>query len=81
MLQPSLLDLVTPETYTERVAALFKAKPGIWIDGMEIAAMAGCYGWRSRISDSRRFYGLAVENRQRRIGRRCISEYRMVTNG
>ncbi len=76
MTQPSLLDLVTPETYTERVAAMFKAQPGVWIDGMVIAQMAGCYGWRSRISDARRAYGLNIENRQRRVGRKVVSEYR-----
>jgi hypothetical protein len=76
MTQPSLLDLVTPETYTERVAALFQSKPGIWIDGLEIAAIGGAYAWRTRLSEARRQFGLTITNRQRRIGKRIISEYR-----
>lgn len=75
MTQP---DLFTPATYTQRVAQLFTSQPGVWIDGLEIAKCAGAYAWRSRISDARREFGLIIENRQRRVGKRVISEYRIV---
>lgn len=70
----------SPATYTQRVAELFTANPGRWLDGLEIAKVAGQYAWRSRISDARRAYGLVIENRQRRIGKRIISEYRWISH-
>lgn len=61
-----------------RLAAFFKDRAGQWIDGRELATVAGLYAWRSRVSDLRRApYGLVIENRQRRNGRFCISEYRL----
>ena len=56
--------------------AFFKAWPGLWIDGMEIARLAGAYAWRTRVSELRTQRGMTIENRQRRIGKRCVSEYR-----
>src|SRR5262245_26392094 len=41
-------------TFAGRVAAYFRARPGVWIDGRDISQIAGCYGWRTRISDIRR---------------------------
>jgi hypothetical protein len=67
-----------PVSYTERVAKLFLSRPTVWIDGLEIARIAGAYAWRSRISDARREFGLNIVNRQRRIGSRVFSEYRYV---
>ena len=80
-MQPSLLDaplLPAPETYTGRVGTLLMAHRNQWVDGLEIAKVGGAYAWRSRLSDLRKFYGWTVENRQRRQGRRVISEYRLV---
>lgn len=51
---------------TARLAALFKAHPGPWLDGLAIQRVAGAYAWRTRISDVRREFGLEIENRQRR---------------
>lgn len=65
-----------------RLAGFLKARPNQWIDGRELATVAGAYGWRTRVSDLRRSpYGLTVENRQRRQGRHTISEYRLVVAG
>lgn len=77
MTQPSLTFDAPAETYTARVAALLLRHRGEWIDGLEIAKCGGAYGWRSRIADARRTYGLVIENRQRRVGRRVVSEYRV----
>ena len=71
-------------TLADRLADYFKARQGQWIDGMEIAAVAGSYAWRSRCSDLRRQpYGMVIENRQRRVvlasgDVTVVSEYRYV---
>lgn len=65
--------------YRDRVAELFKASPGQWIDGLTIAAVGGCYASRTRISECRTILGMRIENRVRRLpnGSRR-SEYRYV---
>ena len=69
---------MTNLTYRDAVAALLRSRPGEWIDGLEIARYAGSYGWRTRLCECRTQLGLAVENRQRKVGRRTVSEYRYV---
>ena len=66
---------MSSHSFTLQVAELFKSKPGQWIDGMTLAAIGGQYAWRSRVSDCRKL-GMVVQNRQRKVGRRVISEYR-----
>ena len=87
MIQPSLLSAKASKvTLTETLAAYFLARPNAWIDGMEIASVAGSYAWRSRCSDVRRTFGMVIENRQRRMRgtperdyrQYVISEYRYV---
>jgi hypothetical protein len=75
MTQP---DLFPVSTYRDRVADLLLSRKGQWIDGMEIAQRGGIYGWRTRISECRTQLGLTVENQQRRVVRRVVSEYRVV---
>jgi hypothetical protein len=65
------------ESLNDKLEAFFKAHPNTWIDGKELATIAGGYGWRSRCSDLRK-RGMTVENRQRRRGGYTISEYRYV---
>lgn len=76
------IDLLTAppvrQSLTDRLAAYFKARPGTWIDGMELSHVAGGYAWRSRCADVRRKYGMTIENRQRRERWITISEYRYV---
>lgn len=62
-------------TYTEAVASHFRAHAGEWIDGLSLAQIGGAYAWRSRLTDVRRL-GMTIENRQRRVGNRVVSEYR-----
>ena len=64
-------------TYTDKVVQLLRRQRGKWIDGLRIAEVGGAYGWRSRISDARRLRGLTIQNRQRHVGKRVISEYRL----
>jgi len=67
-----------------RLANFFRRSPGQWIDGRVLATVAGCYGWRSRVSDVRRApYHLTIENRQRMVRQPdgsvfTVSEYRLV---
>lgn len=69
----------SPETLCGRLAAFFKARPLVWVDGRELATVAGSYGWRTRVSDLRRPpYNLTIENRQRRATLWVVSEYRFV---
>lgn len=64
-------------TYRDAVAAYFRAHPQVWLDGMEIARIGGCYASRTRISDCRTQLGMAIENRVRTLpGGRKVSEYR-----
>lgn len=64
-------------TYVEKVAQLFRSRRFKWIDGMTVAKVGGVYAWRSRIADARRRFNLPIENRQRRVGSRIKSEYRL----
>ncbi len=69
-------------TINEKLEAYFKARPGLWIDGMQLAEVAGQYAWRSRCSDLRTHRGMTIENRQRRLHvadrHYIVSEYRYV---
>jgi hypothetical protein len=65
-----------PQTYRDIVALHFRSHPGWWIDGMTLAALGGAYAWRSRVSDCRTQLHMTIENRQRKVGRRTVSEYR-----
>ena len=68
---------MSSHSFTQAVADYLTARPGQWIDGLELAKVAGSYAWRSRVSDCRKL-GMVVQNRQRKVGRRVISEYRFV---
>ena len=67
-------------SYRDAVAALFKANPGVWIDGLEIARYGGAYAHRTRVSDCRTQLGMTIENRVRRMPgtKRKVSEFRYV---
>ena len=74
---------MTPATFTARVADLFRAKPGEWIDARDLMAVGGTFAWRTRVSDARRQFGLAIENKTEHVrtpdGRRYTrSLYRYV---
>jgi hypothetical protein len=63
---PSLLDLV---------AAHFRAHPGQRIPAWELARIGGCGGWRTRVDECRKRFGMSIENVQERNGRRTLSYY------
>ena len=50
------------ETLNDKLEAFFKARPNTWIDGKDLAEVAGGYAWRSRVSDLRRFRGMDIVN-------------------
>lgn len=49
--------------FRDAVADLFKSKPGIWLDGIEISTVGGVYAYRTRISECRRQLGMDIENK------------------
>ncbi len=69
---------------SERLAIYLTARPAQWVDGRELAKVAGAYAWRSRCSDLRKPpFNLTIENRQRKqqtlLGETVtVSEYRLV---
>ena len=71
-------------TRVEAIAVYFKVRPNIWIDGRELADVAGAYAWRTRISELRKApFLMNIENRQTRISRPygapyVLSEYRYI---
>ena len=64
--------------FRDKVAGLFRASPGAWIDGLTVASHGGSYAWRTRVSDCRVQLGMVIENRVRTLpdGRSKVSEYR-----
>jgi hypothetical protein len=65
----------TPATFRDRLAAYLLQRPGIYIDGLELAKVGGAYAFRTRISELRTQLGMDVRNRQRKRGHITISEY------
>jgi hypothetical protein len=57
----------TVQTYRDRVAAYFKAKPGQWIEWHELAAIGGAMAWRTRVSDARRELGMDIVNKVHKL--------------
>lgn len=70
-------------TFRDAVAACFRARANVWIDGMTLAQHGGAYAWRSRVAECRTQLGMTIENRQRRVPGtgRTISEYRWLPSG
>ena len=66
-----------PPSLADRLESEFKRNPGVWYDGLYLAAIGGAYAWRSRVSDLRK-RGMTIENRQVRSGRFTTSFYRWV---
>jgi len=63
--------------YRDKVAGLFRASPGAWIDGLTVASRGGAYAWRTRVSDCRVQLGMVIENRVRALENGSkVSEYR-----
>lgn len=66
-------------TYRDAVAAYLQARPGEWVDGLELARIGGAYAWRSRLAECRTQLGMTIENSQvRDADGKCQSRYRYV---
>ena len=65
-----------------RLSRYFDDRPDRWINGLELARVAGSYAWRTRVSNLRRApYHKHIQNRVRRVRRPdgstyLVSEYR-----
>ncbi len=46
-------ELARRQTNTDKVLALFRAKPMEWIDAHDIALVGGFMAWRTRVADAR----------------------------
>ena len=72
---------------TERMRDFWLAHPDTWIGYRELALEYGIGGWRTRISECRRRYGMQIDQRLEMVlgpdGRQFyrLSEYRYTTNG
>lgn len=75
------------QSFTDRVAAHFQQRPGVWVDSRDLERIGGRMAWRTRVSDCRKpisrggRYEFNIENRQRQATNRggepyIISEYR-----
>ncbi len=54
------------QSFTDRVAELFKSRPDTWIDAVELERTGGRFAWRTRVSDCRKRYGMTIENKQQK---------------
>jgi hypothetical protein len=55
-------------TLTDKLAQYFRLLPNQWVDGLDLARVAGSYAWRSRCSDLRKPpYGMTIENKVERV--------------
>lgn len=66
---------------TAKLAAHFRARPGVWLNGLDLALVGGAYAWRSRVSQLRTQHNMRIDNRQIRRStpggaRFSVSEYR-----
>ena len=52
------------QSFTDRVEALFKARPDTWVDAIELERIGGRQAWRTRVSQCRRERGMVIENKQ-----------------
>ena len=70
---------MAPKTrMVEKLASHFRSRPHEWIDGRELQRVGGEYAWRTRVSDCRRQLGMTIDNRQRKVKGKSISEYRYI---
>lgn len=68
---------MTHETLTLRVARYLRSHRFQWVRAEALMRVGGKFGWRTRVSNARRHYGLPIENRVRHVGKYRVSEYRL----
>lgn len=69
---------MSTQTFRDAVAAHLQAHAGEWVNAETLMDLGGRYAWRTRVSEARTQLGLTIQNRQRRMGQRTVSEYRLV---
>jgi hypothetical protein len=69
---------MSTRTFRDAVAGYFQAHPHEWVDARVLMNLGGTFAWRTRVSDCRTQLGLNIENRQRKVGRVTVSEYKYV---
>lgn len=62
----------------DKLAEFFRTRPNEWVNGLDLANIAGKYAWRTRVSDCRLQLGMTIKNRQHRLDGKVISEYAFV---
>jgi hypothetical protein len=67
---------LTAQSFTHAVAAFFKARPGQWINAVELEAVGGRQAWRTRVSECRKDLGMTIENKLERGVDYTVSLYR-----
>lgn len=72
-----------PDSLVVEVNRMFRRNPYVWFTQHDVAMVAGVGGWRTRVNEAERIFGLKLEKRQRvqmtTDGRRLrISERRFV---
>ena len=69
-------------TKTAQLARFFREHPNTRIDGRALAAIAGNYAWRTRVSECRTLLGMDIRNHQTRFEHEgqvyTVSEYEWV---
>ncbi len=65
-------------SFRQNARNLLASRPGEWVNALDIAKVAGAMAWRTRLSELRTIDGLTVENRQRKVGKITVSEYRLI---
>lgn len=69
------------KSQTQLVEQLFKSHPNTWLSALDIVAVVGPCGWRTRVSDARQVFrrdGGDIENRLETHGQKKYSYYRYV---
>ena len=66
----TLLELMEQPAGTDYVAIVaryFLARPNQWIDARDLMQVAGICGWRTRVSNARKKYGMNITNQNKWI--------------
>jgi hypothetical protein len=61
------------ESLNDRLEDFLKSHANEWVDGFNLALVAGRYAWRSRVSDLRRHRGMTIDNRVRVVVAHALS--------
>ena len=64
---------------TERIAALFRARPNEWLSAYLLMQSGGAMAWRTRVSECRTLLGMQIDSRvERDANGVAVSYYKFV---